>query len=171
MNIRHIAALVVLGSFAVACSSEVSKSEPSSEGTAADSKSADSSSKSSASKKPAQTFTIPQIPGFDAGAFGDDDDDNGNNGVVISNSGNGNGSSINVSGDGDSSQNVCCYNGQYYDCPNAAACTGGFDVGACQQSCGSDVSCILDCVNKLEAAGGPVGCTVGTPPPNVQCGN
>ena len=66
--------------------------------------------------------------------------------------------------------NTCCVNGQFFACPNATACFGGFDLEGCEQAC-TDAKCMLACVDQLRNAGPPKGCTKATPPASVQCGN
>lgn len=66
----------------------------------------------------------------------------------------------------------CCFESKYLECPTPAACWGGFDVDACIAACDpSDVACIGACVDKLDAAGAPVGCQSKAPPAGVDCAN
>jgi hypothetical protein len=63
----------------------------------------------------------------------------------------------------------CCFNGKYYRCPDAKACTGGTDLD-CLNGCFPGDACWDDCFAKLRTGGGPVGCDENAaPPPNVDC--
>jgi secreted trypsin-like serine protease len=55
-------------------------------------------------------------------------------------------------------QTVCCFNGDRYDCPNLAACTGGFDFRACMNTC-TDVDCMLACEDQTPRSGPTAACT------------
>jgi len=64
----------------------------------------------------------------------------------------------------------CCFNGQYFRCPDAKACTGGTDL-QCLIDCHPGEACWDECFAKLRSGGAPVGCDANAqPPPNVQCG-
>jgi hypothetical protein len=69
---------------------------------------------------------------------------------------------------GGDAQTVCCVNGQFFECPNAAACLGGFDINACVEAC-KDAKCFQDCASQAQNAGGPKGCTQKAPPAGVTC--
>ena len=63
----------------------------------------------------------------------------------------------------------CCFGGKYFNCPNTAACFGGFDVQACLSKC-TDTACFDACEQKLDTAGAPKGCNGNaTPPKGVDC--
>jgi hypothetical protein len=64
----------------------------------------------------------------------------------------------------------CCYGTTYFRCPNATACFGGFDLGACLSSC-ADGACEDACSASADAAGAPKGCRVTAPPVGVDCTN
>jgi hypothetical protein len=65
----------------------------------------------------------------------------------------------------------CCVNGQYFQCPDEAACFGGFDINECLSTCSGPFDpCFDECFNGMNTAGPPKGCRSDVaPPPNVQC--
>jgi secreted trypsin-like serine protease len=65
----------------------------------------------------------------------------------------------------------CCFNGQYFACPDTAACFGGFDVNACINGCNGSFDCTMNCLSRMGEVRPPTSaCTKTSPPPNVQCG-
>jgi hypothetical protein len=102
---------------------------------------------------------VPGIPGL-PGLPGAGDDDDGANGA------NGTSGTISVG-------NLCCFNGQFFLCPNSNACLGGFDLDGCFQSCNpTDPACLQACASKAGASNGPVGCDANAKPPaGVDCAN
>ena len=65
----------------------------------------------------------------------------------------------------------CCFEGRYLRCPNADACFGGFDIGACLASCFPGDPCFEACFDRL-GQGTPRGCDAdAVPPPDVDCAN
>jgi secreted trypsin-like serine protease len=51
-------------------------------------------------------------------------------------------------GGGNPGTDICCFNGQFYDCPTSAACLGGFDINACLDAC-TTAACQIACTQKL----------------------
>lgn len=197
-TLRNIAGLVVLGSFIVACSTEAggtpeeqqgsesaetsstdtakkdTKKTDTSKGTATTDTTAKTDDKTGLKVPGAPNVNIPGADGADGadgdGFPGDDlpgadgtDGADGADGTTISNG------EISTNGGHVASNGDCCFQGQYFECPNANACFGGFDVNACIDGCGNDFNCVMDCTSKLSTAGGPKGCTQKTPPANVKC--
>ncbi len=66
----------------------------------------------------------------------------------------------------------CCYGGTYYKCPSSNACFGGFDIGACLDTCASPFEpCWDECFDKLSNAGPPAGCQQTAEPAGIDCAN
>jgi secreted trypsin-like serine protease len=58
---------------------------------------------------------------------------------------------------------ACCVNGVSYECPDTAACLGGFDLNACFSAC-TEPSCLSRCSQESSSGKGPTdSCTrIGT---------
>lgn len=171
MNPRNVAGLVLLGTFIVACSTEAGGT-----GTGAET----TNSEAAQTQPPPETETKKDDgkaqPGADAGVApkGDDDDlDVGDDDDALPKGDDdddvGAGGEVTAGGNRVASNNDCCFEGEYFECPDANACFGGFDVGACFEKCGADLACFSGCNEQLRSAGAPKGCTKKAAPANVRC--
>jgi hypothetical protein len=68
---------------------------------------------------------------------------------------------------GQNGADVCCQDGQSYDCPTTAACLGGFDLDACLAAC-NDAACTVECTQKLNGVRPTNQCTR-SPATDAQC--
>ena len=167
MNPRNVAGLVLLGTFIVACSTEAGGT-----GTGAET----TNSEAAQTQTPAGTETKKDDgkaqPGADAGGApkGDDDLDVGDDDALPKGDDDvGAEGEVTAGGNRVASNNDCCFEGEYFECPDANACFGGFDVGACFEKCGADLACFSGCNEQLRSAGAPKGCTKKAAPANVRC--
>lgn len=160
MNIRNIAGLVVLGSLVLACSgskdgAETQTPEANNEAAATvpaattDAKTDEAKTTDTTDAKSDDAGAAPGKGDDDGKADDDDDDDKG--------------------GDLGAANNACCFKGEFFECPDAKACFGGFDISACIDKCKADIDCFKDCANQLEGASAPKGCTKKAPPANIKC--
>ncbi len=66
----------------------------------------------------------------------------------------------------------CCYGAQYFKCPDATACFGGFDVDACLSTCAGPASpCFSKCFEQEASAPAPKGCQAKAAPKGIDCAN
>lgn len=121
---------------------------------------------------------IPGLPGGDTGTNGQDGADgqgdaDGQDGADGKDGTGDDGTDGQDGADGEpgrsASNNDCCFQGKYFECPNESACFGGFDVNACIAACNEDFDCTMGCVSELDSAGAPKGCTKKAPPAGVRC--